>query len=304
LKHRRPGICFGGAQKPDTNPISLHAPLHDDHLGQRSDERTERRMTQCRMCSQRLTGPGRLCRECERELDRARFADASVDAPAAAVPLIDASRTAGTDDGAGRFGRRHSRGSVIVAAFTVGLVGAIALHLAQRSNAAPGSVMLDRDISGLHARSFMPASVHPSENAGANPPSNTLASVAALTESHTQTSSGDDHSRPPPPHRVTLPVKSTSTADDSRGHPVAHERSAATVRDAQPAAVAVATDVSGEPSAGYDRVLGFSDALARCGDATFFARIACEERARMRYCDGAASQLPQCAEEFPRDHGQ
>jgi hypothetical protein len=261
-------------------------------------------MTQCRMCSQRLTGAGKVCRECERELESARFAGVSVDALAAAVPLIDASRVAGTEDGAGRFGRRYSRGSMIAAAFSVGLVGAIALHLAQRSNAAPGSVMLDRDISGLHARSFMPASVHSSELAGAGPSSNAVAGVAERTESRTQTSSGDDRSRLPVQHRVTVPFKSTSTADDGRGHPGARERSAATVRDAQPAAVAVATEAPGEPSAGYDRVLAFSDALARCGDATFFTRIACEERARMRYCDGAASPLPQCAEEFPRDHGQ
>ena len=261
-------------------------------------------MTQCRMCSQRLTGAGKLCRECERELERLRFAGVSVDALAAAVPLVDASRMAGTEGGAGRFGRLRSRGSMIAGAFAVGLAGALALHVAQRSNAAPGSVMLDRDISGLHACSFMPASVHSSELAGANPPSNAVAGVSERTESPAQTSSGDDHSRLPAQHRVTPPVKSTSTVDDGRGHPGAPDRSAATVRGVQPAEVAVAADVSGEPSAGYDRVLAFSDALARCGDATFFARIACEQRARTRYCEGAASQLPQCSEEFPRDHGQ
>jgi len=262
-------------------------------------------MTQCRMCSQRLTGPGKLCRDCEREIERARMAGVSVD-EWSAVPLIDASRVAPTEEGAGRLGRRHSRGSMIAAAFTVGLIGAMAFDIALRSDAAavPGSVMLDRDISGLHARSFMPASAHPSELAGTTASSNAVAGIAERTEQRTQTASGDDLSRPAAQHRVTLPAKSTSTADDSRGRPGAPDRSAATARDAQPAAVAVATSASGEPSAGYDRVLAFSDALARCGDATFFARIACEARARTRYCDRAASQLPQCAEEFPRDHGQ
>jgi hypothetical protein len=174
--------------------------------------------------------------------------------------------------------------------------------VAQRSNAAPGSVMLDRDISGLHARSFRPASTQsiPSEPAGAKQPAS--AGVAERTDSPAQTSSADDHARLPAQHRVTQPAKSTS--DGSRPHPDASDRSEGRLRDAPPPAIVAATNVSVEPTPGYDRVLAFSDALARCGDATFFARIACEERARTRYCDGAASQLPQCAEEFPRDHGQ
>jgi hypothetical protein len=267
-------------------------------------------MTQCRMCSQRLTGPGKLCRDCERELERARIAGVSVD-EWSAVPLIDASRIAPAEEGAGRLGRRHSRGSMIAAAFTVGLIGAMAFDIALRSDAAaiPGSVMLDRDISGLRARSFRPASMQsiPSEPAGAKQPPS--AGVAERTDSPAQdspaqTSSADDRAQPPAQHRVTQPAKSMSTSDGSRPHPDASDRSEARLRDAPPPAIVAATNASGEPTPGYDRVLAFSDALARCGDATFFARIACEERARTRYCDGAASQLPQCAEEFPRDHGQ
>lgn len=262
-------------------------------------------MTQCRMCSQRLTGPGKLCRDCERELERARIAGVSVD-EWSAVPLIDASRIAPTEEGAGRLGRRYSRGSMIAAAFTVGLIGAMAFDIALRSDAAavPGSVMLDRDISGLRARSFRPASMHSiaSDPAGAKqPPSE---GIAERTDSPAQTSSSDDHARPPAQHRVTLPARSTPTSDGSRSQPDASDRSEARLRDPPPPAIVAATNGFGEPTPGYDRVLAFSDALARCGDATFFARIACEERARTRYCDGAASQLPQCAEEFPRDHGQ
>ena len=53
-------------------------------------------MTKCRMCSQRLTRPGKLCRECERELQRARAAAASVDTLSSAIPVIDAGRERGT----------------------------------------------------------------------------------------------------------------------------------------------------------------------------------------------------------------
>jgi len=41
-------------------------------------------MMHCRMCSQRLPRPGRLCRECEREIDRER---AAVEGFAAVVAL-------------------------------------------------------------------------------------------------------------------------------------------------------------------------------------------------------------------------
>src|SRR6185437_7811709 len=191
-KRRGPGICFGRPSAAYPHPIS-HASLRDDRPYCRSDERKERRMTQCRMCSQRLTGPGKLCRDCEREIERARMAGVSVD-EWSAVPLIDASRVAPTEEGAGRLGRRHSRGSMIAAAFTVGLIGAMAFDIALRSDAAavPGSVMLDRDISGLHARSFMPSSALTSELAGTTASSNGGAGIAERTEQRTQTSSGDD----------------------------------------------------------------------------------------------------------------
>ena len=65
-------------------------------------------MTHCRMCSQRLTRPGRLCRECERELDRARATAESAGNLSSALPLIDAARMA-TADSAGAFGRFKSR---------------------------------------------------------------------------------------------------------------------------------------------------------------------------------------------------
>ena len=259
----------------------------------------------CRMCSQRLTGPGKLCRECERELERARFAGVFVDAPAAAVPLVDVARMAGTENGGAVFERLRSPGSIIAAAFTVGLVGAIALNLAQRSNAANAqvSVMLDRDISGVHARSFAPAAHSiASEPLVSEAPARTTADVMERAHTRAPGSSGDDRPRLPAQRRVTLPVRSTSTAGNGRGASDHADRSATPARDAGPPAMAAAS-VSSEPSAGYDRVLAFSNALARCGGETFFARVSCEGRARTRYCAGAA-QLPQCAEEFPSDHGQ
>ena len=77
----------------------------------------------CRMCSQRLTHAGKLCRECERELQRARTAAASVDTLASTVPPIDAARMASADS-SGWARRIRSRPTVLVAAFSVGIATA------------------------------------------------------------------------------------------------------------------------------------------------------------------------------------
>jgi hypothetical protein len=276
---------------------------HDDLPRRIADAGGERRMMQCRMCSQRLTRPGKLCRECGHELERARFAGASVD-DVAALPVIDASRMAGTEHGAGRFATLRSRASIITLAFTLGLVGATVLHLAQRPTATmtPGSVMLDRDLSNLHPRSFARAS--------ADAPASGTARLHDAPVQHAgpaeqPADAGADAARDNVPRgaaqrRVKLHVQPVSATDEGSN---AADRSAPPVRDLR--AQIVATPVaSTEPRAGYDRVLAFADALARCGGETFFERIACEGRARMHHCSGALAQLPQCAGEFPRDHGQ
>jgi len=51
----------------------------------------------------------------------------------------------------------------------------------------------------------------------------------------------------------------------------------------------------------FDRVLGLADALDNCASEPLFARLACEARARTRYCDGAAASIPQCADSTSRE---
>jgi hypothetical protein len=47
-----------------------------------------------------------------------------------------------------------------------------------------------------------------------------------------------------------------------------------------------------------------SAALTRCGNENILARIACEQRVRLQYCDGAWGQVPQCVSGPVNDHGQ
>jgi len=96
-------------------------------------------MMQCRMCSQRLTRPGKLCRECECELERARYVDVG-DAAAEGALLETLSITSDRWPSTLR-----APGAIIAAAFALGLVGAAALHVADASHVvvASHSVMLD-----------------------------------------------------------------------------------------------------------------------------------------------------------------
>lgn len=218
-------------------------------------------MMHCRMCSQRLPRPGKLCRECERELDRARLAANTVAGlaplgPAFAPPTIEEL------PGEGASGARFRlRAPLVAAAFALGLAGAAALYAGQRAGASghDASVMLDRDVSHVTPRLFAPPQP---------PAAPAVAQVAA-------------------PEAKSAPARA-SAPRPAQVH----------VAAAPPAAQATeATDP--RP---LDRVLALSDALQRCASQTFFERLACEQRARMRYCDGAGS-LPQCAQNAPRDTG-
>jgi hypothetical protein len=115
----------------------------------------ERRMMQCRMCSQRLTRPGKLCRECEHELERARQAGVSIGELVPPLATVDTSHMTGTRWVA----RLRSPGPVVAAAFAIGLVGAVSLHAIESSTAgvSAASVMLDADIRHLKPRAFGPA---------------------------------------------------------------------------------------------------------------------------------------------------
>lgn len=210
-------------------------------------------MMHCRMCSQRLTRPGKLCRDCERELDRARFAAASVEGPGDLLPTFDASGAMATRSGWVALAR--PRASIVAFAFVLGLTGAAAIYLAGQTAPAQQSIMLERDLGAIKPRAFAP--VARGASAGTHP---------------------------------AIDARTTGTMVQVRGEPG---------RDGAQPAVA---DAPANPR--FDRVLAFSDALARCAGETYFDRLACEERARARYCDGAAERLPQCADEGARDRGQ
>jgi len=226
-------------------------------------------MTQCRMCSQRMTRPGRLCRECERELQRARYAGVSLGEIDPTLASAEASRVVAND----WLARLRTPGSAMAVAFAIGVSATVALHVADNSEAAVahGSVMLDaQQMSHLRQVSIVSASAAADEQAASAV--EPVRSVAAKSSSA------------PARVRAAPPATTIAQAD----------------ADEEPRASAQQSAVQAAPTLDASHALG--DALAHCGDEPFLARPSCEQKARARYCDSAAP-LPQCIVPA-RDYGQ
>jgi hypothetical protein len=260
------------------------------------------------MCSQRLPRPGKLCRECEREIQRAQAAAASVDDLSSALPVIDAAGMA-TADSLDWPGRMRSRPPVVAIALSAGFAIAVGLYVIRGPNvAAPiDSVMIDRDLSSVQPRDMRAPAALATAVSGA--PAAQSASAIGVSAAHVAAT------RAPVANARTVASAPAAAGDATRGADETADRgrNAADVADA---ARKPATDTArrpagaGEPkapelvaTAGHDRVLTLAAALDGCAEESFFARIACEHRARARYCEGAGSRLPECAEPLPREHG-
>lgn len=199
----------------------------------------------CRMCSQRLPRPGRLCRECEQELDFARSARPGAGLALASQPdpllLTEANERV----------RVPPRPVVVAAAFAVGLSAAAAIYAihASWSTGKRESVMVDRPVDAGRGRL---------------PPRPARESVVGIET----------------PAIVPVTASAPGAQEPPNGR------------------IAVASPPTRRP---FDRVLGLADALDTCAREPVFARIACESKARARYCDGAAASIPQCAEAASRE---
>ena len=231
-------------------------------------------MTQCRMCSQRMTRPGRLCRECERELQRARFAGVSLGEIEPMVASAEASRLVAND----WLARIRTPGSAIAVAFAIGVAATVALHVADNSEAAitHGSVMLDaQQVSHLRQVSIASASAAAADDARRQ----AIGALEPVRTTPPKSSTPDARSRVAP---RTTAIAQAETDEESH---VALQR---------PPAHAVAPT--------FDVEDALRNAIAHCGDEPFLARPSCEQQARARYCDSAAP-LPQCVVPA-RDYGQ
>jgi hypothetical protein len=241
-------------------------------------------MRQCRMCSQRLTRPGRLCRECERELDRARHAGVAIGELAPVLSSLDASRIAGA-------GLRWPRppGALIAAAFAIGVTGAIALHAVESSShatMATDSVMFDtRPATRSHR---VTPDVTRTATHDAEPGAERTAAASVPREA---------------PATAGTPAPRVTNAPRGAEPGTAALAAATKAGSAVQQVATVAHVPSAESRASSDPPSSLEDALSRCGEERFLARPACEERARTRHCVAGAEQSPQCVVST-RDYGQ
>jgi hypothetical protein len=226
-------------------------------------------MIHCRMCSARLPRSGRLCRECEFEIDRARATAESNTGLSSLAPLIDDSRL--IDGIVSQWSARLHSPIMLVVALAVGVTTAAALHVVQRPHVPTESesVMIGRDLTGIRARS-LPMSGAASRSGD---------SAAAASPSIEKLPSARRDAEPPDP--VIRTFTTTATA--------------------APSPAVVATSEASSGSYDYDRVLGLARELDRCARESPFVRIACDEQAHIRYCDRAGSRIPQCALQNARD---
>jgi len=228
------------------------------------------------MCSQTLTRPGRLCRECERELSRALYVGLSAGEPPLVAALPETLPMAGNE----WLAHVRAPASVVAIAFAFGVAATVTLQVIEHSEAA---VAHDSVMLGSHAASVRQVSIVSPGTASANASSEPVPVDASATVDVT---SAPVSTRPPKRTvgvtRVAAPVQ---TADST--HALLNVPAAA---DSAPAPAHV------------DAGAALDDALARCGEEPFLARPDCEQRARARYCD-ATNSLPRCMP-ATRDYGQ
>ena len=230
-------------------------------------------MKHCRLCSQRLTRPGRLCRECECELARTRYAGTPAGELAPAFAAAETSRMAG-----GEWLRRaRAPGSIVAIAFATGIAAAVTLQVVERSEAAVAgtSVMLGSQAGSLRQTSIVSAGAAASAQGSEPVPVAASATV-------------DVRSGPAPAKRAT--------------HPAAHATAATPVQMGSVEQPGESTSSGNVAAPAPDASGALGEALARCGDEPFLARPDCEQRVRARYCD-AAAPLPQCVAR-EREYGQ
>ena len=163
-------------------------------------------MKQCRMCSQRLTRPGRLCRECERELSRARYVGLSAGEPPLVAALSETLPMAGNE----WLAHVRAPASVVAIAFAFGVAATVTLQVIEHSEAA---VAHDSVMLGSHAASVRQVSIVSPGTASANASSEPVPVDASATVDVT---SAPVSTRPPKRTvgvtRVAAPVQ---TADST-----------------------------------------------------------------------------------------
>ena len=254
-------------------------------------------VTKCRLCGQPPTGEEGLCADCSRALTRAREGSAALrNAPASNARKSRAiDRIVLTSPVVSEALRVPERGRLVL--WAVIAVVAIALVLVATAGLSPPRTG-ESKVSVRAARLPVLPPIEPGSEDGATE-DETLAAPGQWK--------GALGAEPPMPKeqtraRATRAARSSSSPSGARSS-TGNAKSgndnsgangfAATGSDTEPP-VQQARSSAALTSWSGDDGQGLASALEKCSEEKFLAGVICEQKARLRYCEGKWGQVPQC----------
>ena len=241
-------------------------------------------VTKCRLCGQPPAGRGGLCTDCSRALARAQGASAMRNGSASGARkprMVERIvLTAPVDPEPARSPKKA--GAALWA--TIGVIAVVAVLAVTASLPPPRPVEVK--VSERPAR-VVPQMLDPAtESEPAEAPAvapQKAAEPPSLPKDSTRTT-------PPRPARSVTPraVSEAKTIDDA-----SRVNAAAPPPQAEPAVQQARANIAPSPSAADDAQT-LATMLEKCSDEKFLAGVICEQKVRLRYCEGKWGQVPQC----------
>lgn len=268
------------------------------------------RRARCRICAKAALPGAALCGQCRDAVKRARQVPTVM---SQFMPL--ALSAAGTADAGIAAGRRppavpaahapRARGAsatfMAIAAFGLAVcVGGYLIALHDDDVPPPRGIYT----AGLAASRMGSSRVPLPPPATPEPSDGVAVSIADLP-------SGGPPGAPPVAKgasRRATPAQATSAGDGAPDTAASSQGDAVDTPDPAPAEAAgtpapVAAPAAPEPAVA-DRWQAMNAAIAACRRETFLAGVICEQRVRLRYCEGFWGDVPQCGKRSPSDNAR
>src|SRR5262249_5048121 len=244
--------------------------------------------TKCRLGGQPSAGPGSLCADCSRALARAREGSAAVRSGSAKAArrsrVVERIVLTSPAESQSASPPKKARAALWV---TIGAVAVVVLlaATANRSPSPPVEVKVTERPARVVPQLLEPATAD--ESLDAEPP------VVPAGQVSEPPSLPKDSTRVPAPRPPRIsPARAVSdakpSADASRAAPVAAPQPVV-----EPPVQQARANVAPSP-ASVDDAQTLAAAIEKCNEEKFLAGVICEQKVRLRYCEGKWGQVPQC----------
>jgi hypothetical protein len=245
-------------------------------------------VTKCRLCGQSQAGREGLCSDCSRALTRARQGSAALkSAPAGSARKARAvSRIVLTSPVEPEKPRQPANGRVVLWA-AIGVV-AVVLVLGITAGLSPPRTVepkvLERATKAVLPPLLEPASENePAESVPAAPNTPLMAAEPPSPPKESKRTS------------ATRPARAAASAlaSDAKSSPDAASANGAAAPQIEPPVQQARVNVVPSAASGDDDQ-ALARALEKCGEEKFLAGVICEQKVRLRYCEGKWGKVPQC----------